>query len=178
MAYQRAIHPPSSPLAKALGPALQNWSTKNISRFPFWDFIKGNSIWVQYHSTSMSTLKHCLQVLICCNSKWLPVPSRQQHKRVASLSFPSLLLTVNFRLCKNEGLWKNLLKLYHDWKDRFPSQFFHVQSEESRGPGCSKADGGIQVAVGTVERYLTWTSQSLPQLLVAELELITLSSLY
>lgn len=121
MAYQRATHPPSTPLAKALGPPLQNRSTKNISMFPCWDFIKGNCIWVRYHSTSMSTLKHCLQVLICCICKWLPVPSRQQHKKEATLSFPSLLLTMSFKLCKNEDLWKNLLKLYHNWKDRFPS---------------------------------------------------------
>lgn len=110
MAYQRATHPLSTPLAKTLGSLLQNWSIKSISRFPRWDFTKENSICVQYQSTSMSTLNHCLQVLICCICKWLPAPSRQQHEREASLSSPLLLLTMSIKLCKNEGLWKKFVE--------------------------------------------------------------------
>lgn len=166
--------PPTLPLhlwERHLGPPLQNWSTKNISRFLCWDFIKENSICIAYHSTSMSTLKHRLQVLMRCICK------QQQHKREASLSSP-LYWPWTFSWAKIRVYEKICWKFTSTGKTDFLHRLFHVQSEESRGSGCSKADGDIQVTVGTVEKYLTWSPQSLPQLLLAELELITLSSVY
>lgn len=127
-------------------------------QFPCGDFIKESSICALFHSTSMSTLKYCLQVLFCCICMWLPAPTSQQHEGEAPVRSP--LFSTDHEDCKMEGLAKDSLRSFTAAGRRgFFHRLFYVQTEkESREPSGCKAGWGCKVTVGAVERHLVWRS--------------------